>query len=107
MSINRLALLLAGALILLSAAGITYLNTERAGATRLTTTHLSRDLQPGTGAPEAAIGSPPHGAPRSFPGQVAPSQPRRQVGFSRVAASALVSGALGSGPKVIVTSEAR
>lgn len=99
MSTNRLALLLAGALILLSAAGITYLNIERAGATRLTFMHLNGELNEGIGAREAAIGSLTHGAPRSFPGQVALSQPQRQVGVSRVATNALVSGALGRGPR--------
>ena len=107
MSTNKLALLLAGALILLSVAGITYLNTERAGATRLTTTHLNGELHGGIGAREAAIGSPTHGAPHSFPGQVPLSQPQRQVELSRVAASALVGGTLGAGPKMIVSSEAR
>jgi len=90
MSINRLALLLAGALILLSAAGITSLTTERAGAARPMTTRLD-------------------GAPRSFPGHATLSLPRRQLGLSKVAASALVGGALGLGtrPRMVASSEAR
>ena len=90
MSINRLALLLAGALILLSAAGTISLNTERAGAARPTTTRLD-------------------GALRSFPGHATLSQPRRQVGLSKLTASALVCGALGLGtrPMMVASSEAR
>lgn len=107
MSTNRLALLVAGALILLSAAGITYLTTEWAGATRLPTMHLDGAPSAGISARETAIGSPTQGAPQSFPGQVPLSRLRRQSGLSKVAASALVGGALGAGPRMIASGEAR
>ena len=52
MSTSRWALFVAGALIILSAAGITYLSTERPGAMRLTTMPLDRTMKT-------------HGAPQS------------------------------------------
>ena len=45
MSTSRWALFVAGALIILSAAGITYLSTERPGAMRLTTMPLDRAMK--------------------------------------------------------------
>ena len=45
MSTSRWALFVAGALIILSAAGITYLSTEQPGAMRLTTMPLDRAMK--------------------------------------------------------------
>ena len=107
MSMNRLALFVAGALILLSAAGITYLSAERPGTTRLTAMQLDGVMHTGGSATDAAFESPTHGASHSLPGQVPPSQARRQAALSKAAATALIGGALGASSRAIVSSEAR
>ena len=107
MSKNGLALLLAGAFMLVSVAWMTYLSTERADATKQTAMPLDVTTAEGTRTQSTASDSPTQPAPRSFVEQVSSSQRSRQAGLSKVATSALIGGAFGAGAGVIVEGKAR
>jgi len=107
MSKNWLALLLAGAFMLVSVAWMTYLSTERADVTKQAAMPLDVAIAEDTRAKATPSDSPTQPAPRSFVEQVSSSQRSSQAGLSKVATSALIGGAFGTGVGVIVEGKAR
>jgi hypothetical protein len=94
-STERLALLVAGALILVSAAGIAYLAAEQAGAAKQPDVPVDPAPTAGTPHPATERRSTTRIDPRTRP-RVAPPETPAQGGLgrvSRVTADAMVSGA--------------
>jgi hypothetical protein len=104
MSIERLALFIAGALILVSAVGIAYLTAEQAGAAKRT--DIQVDAVPDAAPTMQTIPratddtSTTRVAPRPLPSRIRALEPSSQGGLRKVSkatAHALVGGAFGAG----------
>ena len=109
MSKNALALLVAGALILSSAAAVIYISTERAAATKQATMTSERSLTKRVDARASAsvYGLPARVAPISMPGRVSPSESPTptQPGFSNAVKGTPIGGDVGAGTSAIIGSE--
>ena len=109
MSKNALALLVAGALILSSAAAVIYISTERAAATKQATMTSERSMTKRVDARASAsvYGLPARVAPISMPGRVSPSESPTptQPGFSNAVKGTPIGGDVGAGPSAIIGSE--
>jgi len=107
MSQNAKALLLASTLILVSAVGVMYLNTERAAATKQATMTSERSMtkRVDTRASASVYGLPARVAPISMPGRVSLAEPPAQPGFSNAVKGIPIGGDVGAGVSAIIGSE--
>ena len=111
MSQNAQAFLVAGALILSSAAAVIYISTERAAATKQAAMTSERSMTKRVDARVSAsvyglvYGSPARVAPISMPGRVSPSEPSTQPGFSDAVKGTPIGGDVGAGTSAIIGSE--
>jgi hypothetical protein len=107
MSKNALALLVAGALILSSAAAVIYISTERAAATKQATMTSERSMTKRVDARASAsvYGLPARVAPISMPGRVSPSESPTQPGFSNAVKGTPIGGDVGVGTSAPIGSE--
>ncbi|HEX9871289.1 MAG TPA: hypothetical protein VGC99_22340 [Candidatus Tectomicrobia bacterium] len=107
MSQNAKALLLASTLILVSAIGVMYLNTERAAPTKQATMTSGELMTKRVEARASAsvYGLPARVAPISMPGRVSPSEPSTQPGFSNAVKGTLIGGDVRSGTSATIGSE--
>ena len=109
MSKNALALLVAGALILSSAAAVIYISTERAAATKQATMTSERSMTKRVDARASAsvYGLPARVAPISMPGRVSPSESPTptQPGFSNAVKGTPIGGDVGAGTSAIIGNE--
>jgi hypothetical protein len=107
MSQNAQALLVAGSLILASAVGVIYLNTERAATTKQATVTSERSMTKRVDARVSAsvYGLPARIAPISMPGRVSPSEPPAQPGFSSAVKGTLIGGDVRAGTSAPIGSE--
>lgn len=105
MSQNAKALLLASTLILVSAVGVMYLNTERAAATKQATVTFERSVTKRAVARASAsvYGLPARVAPISMPGHVSPAEPPPQPGFSNAVKDTPIGGDVGVGASAIIS----
>jgi hypothetical protein len=112
MSQNAQALLVAGALILVSAIGVMYLNTERAAPTKQATMTSGELMTKRVDARVSAsvyglvYGSPARVAPISMPGRVSPSEPSTQPGFSNGVKGTPIGGDVRAGTSAPIGNEA-
>jgi hypothetical protein len=107
MSQNAQALLVAGSLILASAVGVIYLNTERAATTKQATVTSERSMTKRVDARVSAsvYGLPARVAPISMPGRVSPSEPPTQPGFSNAVKGTPIGGEVRAGTSAPIGSE--
>ena len=107
MSQNAKALLLASTLILVSAVGVVYLNTERAAATKQATMTSGGLVTERAGTrPSASVyGLPARVAPITMPGRVSPSEPSMQPGFSNAVKGTPIGGDVRAGTSAPIGSE--
>src|SRR3990170_1838538 len=111
MSHNANALLLASTLILVSAIGVMYLNTERAAPTKQATMTSGElmtkrvDAQVSASVYGLVYGSPARVAPISMPGRVSPPEPPAQPGFSSAVKGTLIGGDVRAGTSAPIGSE--
>jgi hypothetical protein len=108
MSQNAQAFLVAGALILSSAAAVIYISTERAAATKQATVTSERSMTKRVDARVSAsvYGLPARVAPISMPGRVSPSEPPAQPGFSSAVKGTLIGGDVRAGTSAPIGNEA-
>ena len=107
MSQNAKALLLAGTLILVSAIGVMYLNTERAAPTKQATM-TSGELMTKRGATRVSAsvyGLPARVAPISMPGHVSLAELPAQRGFSNAVKDTPIGGDVRAGTSAPIGSE--
>lgn len=105
MSQNAKALLLASTLILVSAVGVMYLNTERAAAPKQATMTFERSVTKRAGARASALvyGLPARVAPVSMPGHVSLAELPAQPEFSNAVKGTPTGGDVGVGASAIIS----